>query len=153
MSIDKIDAAVADHVAEAVKSETELVEAISETANDRVESAEKMAADVIAAAETTALGVKIASIEERLNTWPSSSGEDFAALKMQHQQILAMLETMNTKITELLDLLTEMEETEEVESSIPPITPAEATTNSPLPDAKSESSAPEKPKSNKVRLL
>ena len=154
MTTAKIDAAVAETVAEAVKSEAELVDAITETARERVELAEETAAAVIAAAETTALNVKINSIEERLNTWPQSSAADFAALNTTMSQVLAEVQEVKDLQNELMDLLTEQEEVEEPQPSTPPISPStEAAKNSPQPEEKSASSVQERPKARGIRLL
>ncbi len=143
MTTPKIEAAVSEAISDAVKSEAELVTAISETASLRVEAAESMAAEVIASAETTALGVKLAALEERVNTWPSN------ALSASHLQealkpLMDEVQELKNMMAELLDLTTEWaEETETTEpSSTPAISPAATAENSPLPDAKSEKPAP-----------
>jgi len=156
MTTPKIDEAIAEVVADAVKSEAELVDAIQETAQQRVELAEETAAQVIAASETTLLMSKINSIEERLNTWPQSSAADFVALNTTMSRFLATLQEVKDLQNELMDLLTEQEEVEqeEPEPSTPPISPStEAAKNSPQPEEKSASSAQEKPKARGIRLL
>ena len=158
MTTPKIDEAIAEVVADAVKSEAELVDAIQETAQQRVELAEETAAQVIAASETTLLMSKINSIEERLNTWPQSSAADFVALNTTMSQVLATLQEVKDLQNELMDLLTEQEEVEQEEvepqPSIQPISPStEAAKNSPQPEEKSASSAHEKPKARGIHLL
>jgi len=156
MSTADIDAAVSKTIAEQVKSEVDVAIAVQENAAERVEQAEHLAANVIAAAETTAMGVKLAALEERVNTWQGSSAELSA--------VLAQLKTLETEthelkqmIAELLNLVTELEveETEEAEElSTLPISPEQATKNSPQPDEKSAKPAPEnRAKASRFKLL
>lgn len=121
----------------------EQTSAVLEVAETRVEAAETMAAEVMAAAETTTLGVKIAAIEERLNSWQGASA-DFVELKAEVHELKQMSAEILDLTRELMDLLTEMEE-EPSPQVTPPSTPeitapmtATMPENSPPPDEKSE---------------
>lgn len=128
----------------------EQTSAVLEVAETRVEAAETMAAEVMAAAETTTLGVKIAAIEERLNSWQGASA-DFVELKAEVHELKQMSAANEVSVRqildltrELMDLLTEMEE-EPSPQVTPPSTPeitapmtATMPENSPPPDEKSE---------------
>jgi hypothetical protein len=111
-AIAAVDAAVETAHNEAAENAANVIEAVIEHSAQEIDAAQEVAEQVIQAAMQTELGRRVASLEERLNTW---QGDPQAM-----QSLLMLPQIVEAQASTILQLQNQLQELLQTLSSIPP---------------------------------